>query len=119
MVASAEDVLTGRRVAIKKVPNAFADLVDAKRILREIKLMRHFGVHENLVHLLDLEEPPSLSSFNDIYIITELMETDLHRIIYSKQKLTDEHVQYFLYQILRALKFLHSASVIQRDIKPR
>jgi mitogen-activated protein kinase 1/3 len=33
-------------VAIKKVTNAFQDLVDAKRILREMKLLRHFN-HEN------------------------------------------------------------------------
>lgn len=51
VVVSAEDTATGRKVAIKKVPNAFADLTDAKRVLREIKLMRHFGEHENLVTL--------------------------------------------------------------------
>ena len=32
------------QVAIKKIPNAFNDLTDALRILREIKLMRHFNV---------------------------------------------------------------------------
>ena len=81
--------------------------------------MRFFGVHENLITIVDMEEPNSLASYNDIYIISELLETDLHKIVYSKQKLTDEHVQYFLYQLLRALKYMHSANVIHRDIKPR
>ena len=54
----------------------------------------------------------------DVYIISELMETDLHRVIYSRQRLTDEHTQYFLYQILCALKYIHSASVLHRDLKP-
>lgn len=53
-----------------------------------------------------------------MYIISELMETDLHRVIYSRQALTDEHTQYFLYQILCALKYIHSASVLHRDLKP-
>jgi serine/threonine protein kinase len=50
------------------------------------------------------------------YIILDFMETDLHKIIYSKNELTDEHIQYFVYQILRALKYIHSAHVIHRDL---
>jgi|TARA_B110000208_G_C11694007_1_gene403407 mitogen-activated protein kinase 1/3 len=46
------------------------------------------------------------------------METDLHRIIYSRQDLTDDHVQYFIYQVLRAVKYIHSAKVLHRDLKP-
>ncbi len=50
--------------------------------------------------------------------ISELMETDLHRIITSKQQLSMDHVQYFVYQLLRALKYIHSANTIHRDLKP-
>ena len=46
------------------------------------------------------------------------MDTDLHQIISSPQPLTDDHCQYFLYQILRALKYIHSAHVLHRDLKP-
>jgi serine/threonine protein kinase len=37
VVVSAKDKRKGMKVAIKKVHNAFEDLIDAKRIVREIK----------------------------------------------------------------------------------
>lgn len=115
-VCSAEDVRTKRKVAIKKVTNAFVD-VDTRRILREIKLLRHFK-HENIIAIQDILKPPSKPEFRDIYIVTDLMDTDLHQIIRSDQTLTDQHVQYFMYQILRGLKCIHSANVLHRDLKP-
>jgi serine/threonine protein kinase len=52
------------------------------------------------------------------YLVQELMEADMHQIIRSQQPLTDAHYQYFLYQILRGLKFIHSSNVLHRDLKP-
>lgn len=52
-----------------------------------------------MIRVEDLEPPSSLSDFEDVYIISELMETDLHRIIYSRQELSDDHIQYFIYQV--------------------
>jgi tRNA A-37 threonylcarbamoyl transferase component Bud32 len=119
VVISASDAKTNSNVAIKMVPKAFSDEVDAKRILREIKLLKHFR-HENIVRLIDMMPPnvEYLEDFNDVYLVADLMETDLHRIIYSKQKLSTDHVQYFIYQVLRGLKYIHSCKVLHRDLKP-
>lgn len=117
VVCSALDKDTNKKVAIKKITNAFDDLVDAKRILREIKLLHHFN-HENIVGLTDLINPLTMEDFEDVYIILDFMETDLHKIIYSKNELSDDHCQYFVYQMLRGLKYIHSANVLHRDMKP-
>jgi len=116
-VASGIDAVTGQKVAIKKIKDVFNDVVDAKRILRELKLLRHFNSHENIITIYDIMAVPA-ESFQDIYIVTNLMESDLERIIRSQQTLTDQHFQYFLYQLLRALKYVHSANVLHRDLKP-
>jgi mitogen-activated protein kinase 1/3 len=119
VVISANDAKSKENAAIKMVPKAFADEIDAKRILREIKLLKHFQ-HDNIVGLTDMMPPnvARLEDFNDVYMVTDLMETDLHRIIYSKQKLSIDHVQYFVYQVLRGLKYIHSCKVLHRDLKP-
>ncbi|KAK9081005.1 hypothetical protein Syun_030685 [Stephania yunnanensis] len=117
IVCSVLNSESNEMVAIKKIANAFDNRMDAKRTLREIKLLRHLD-HENVIGIRDVIPPPIREAFSDVYIATELMDTDLHQIIRSNQELSEEHCQYFLYQILRGLKYIHSANVIHRDLKP-
>jgi mitogen-activated protein kinase 1/3 len=63
--------------------------------------------------------PPSRREFKDIYVVFELMESDLHQVIKANDDLTPEHYQFFLYQLLRALKYIHTANVYHRDLKPK
>ncbi|KAI0051376.1 Pkinase-domain-containing protein [Auriscalpium vulgare] len=115
IVCSAVHVSSQRKVAIKRI-TPFDHSMFCLRTLREIKLLRHFH-HENIISILDIPQPPSLAEFKEVYLVQELMETDLHRVIRT-QTLSDDHCQYFIYQTLRALKALHSADVLHRDLKP-
>ena len=45
-----------------------------------------------------------------------MMDTDLTQIIKSDQPLTEEHYKFFLYQLLRGLKYIHSAQIVHRDL---
>ncbi|XP_027339707.1 mitogen-activated protein kinase 15-like isoform X2 [Abrus precatorius] len=118
VVCSAYDTHTGEKVAIKKINDIFEHVSDATRILREIKLLRLLR-HPDIVEIKHILLPPSRREFKDIYVVFELMESDLHQVIKANDDLTPEHYQFFLYQLLRGLKYIHTANVFHRDLKPK
>lgn len=124
VVFAAVDSDCDKAVAIKKL--AFNDKKSCKYALREIQIIRRLH-HENILTVYEIlgpngfsiEQSPqiNITDMNTIYMVQELLHTDLHQLIYNEQ-LSPEHIQLFLYQILRGVKYIHSANVLHRDLKP-
>jgi len=114
IVWKAISVETGEVVAVKKIFDAFQNATDAQRTFREIMFLQELGYHENILKLLDVMKA---ENNRDIYLVFEYMETDLHAVIRANI-LEEVHKEYIIYQLLKALKFLHSGGVIHRDLKP-
>ena len=69
---------TKKLVAIKKIFDAFLNDTDAQRTFREVFLNLECGTHPNILKVLNLK---NAQNKNDLYIIFELMDCDLHTAI--------------------------------------
>jgi len=104
----------GTTLALKVTYDAFHDSALARYALREMIFMMHLTEHENIITLVNVIR----SEYNrDLYFILEYMETDLHVVIRANI-LEDVHKRYIIYQLLKALKYIHSANIIHCEIKP-
>lgn len=99
---------------LNKVFDAFQNSTDAQRTFREIVFLQELYGHENIVKLLNVIRA---ENDKDIYLIFDFMETDLHAVI-KANILEDIHKRYIVYQILKCIKYMHSADLLHRDLKP-
>ncbi|GMH67628.1 hypothetical protein TrRE_jg1756, partial [Triparma retinervis] len=113
VVCAAVNSKNGEKVAIKKISPMCEDVWDAKHTLRELRLMRLLDYHPNVISLASLS-----AAEGALYIVMELMDSDLHKIVQSKQKLGESHLKVIWTQILAGVSAMHRNNVFHRDLKP-
>lgn len=79
-------------------------------------VLRTLSECDNVSSLLDFDT--TFIDFSEIYLFLAASEADLSQIIRSGQSLSDAHLQYFVAQILRGVRYMHAANILHRDLKP-
>ncbi len=101
-------------IALKKCFDAFRNATDAQRTFREIMYLQALSGHENIIRL---QHVIKAENDKDIYLTFDHMETDLHAVIRAGI-LGEIHKKFIIWQLCKALKYMHSADLVHRDIKP-
>ena len=98
-VYQAIDKETEKKVTIKNVHSIFDDVVDCKRIMREIKILRNLD-SPYIVKLHDIIPPKNRKTFNSINIVLEFADSDLKKLCKSSLKLEEIHVKTLMYNVM-------------------
>lgn len=120
VLCAARDRLTRKMVAIKKFDQPFKRPDCAERMIREFRILQ-FVNHPNVMNLLDAfpGNAQSLDQFEDVYLVTELMDHDLTIICNdNKNHLCHREIADIVYQILSGVQYLHRIGVVHGDLSP-
>lgn len=73
---------------------------------------------ENIISIIDLFPMIDIKAIESVYVVTELMSSDLMQVIHSTAPLSEQHIKYILFQILDGIWYIHSAKIVHWDLKP-
>lgn len=116
-VCEAYDRQEKKVVAIKKIHRVFEDLIDCKRILREIAILNRLK-HDNIVKTVDICIPNDLNAFDELYLVLEIADSDFKKLFKTPVYLSELHIKTLLYNLLVGVKYTHTAGIYHRDLKP-
>jgi len=116
-VCEAYDSKKNTPVAIKQLKRLFGDLTDCKRILRELAILTRLN-HENVVQVHDICVPSDSRTFNELYIVLEICDTDLKKLIRTDHTLSMLHINTMLAGLLVGMQYVHNCGIFHRDLKP-
>ncbi|KAK1442042.1 STKc MAPK [Babesia gibsoni] len=116
-VCRAFDIKNQRYVAIKRIHKVFEDLIDCKRILREIAILNRLD-HPNVVKVLDIVIPYDIENFNVLYVVLEIAASDIKLLVKSPAFLNDNHIRLLIFNLLSGVNYLHKMGIFHRDLKP-
>eukprot|EP00249_Psilotum_nudum_P021973 c28323_g1_i1 orf=637-2607(-) len=115
-VCQAADCETSQIVALKRVADVLCCPMLAKRVLREVCIMRRLS-HSYIIALTDVFTNLSLEVNGgiDLYIATEF--ADRGDIYHLKEPVLANDVKLLIWQLLVGVRYMHSCQVWHRDIK--
>lgn len=126
-VCLAKDGRDEALVAVKRIPNIFSSMLNAKRVLREVCILRRLSHHPNIIKLRDVFTKPGsggkftmvdgklVSETLDVYLVTDYYSNgDLYSL---RTMLEPQQAKIIFKQVLEGVQFLHSCGVWHRDLK--
>ena len=116
-VCAVVDDITGRKYAVKKMTMLQED-DRAELCLRELEVLG-FAQHENLLSLETIfPARADADAIDSVYCAMPLLLTTLSTVLRSRQPLEENQRQYFAYQLIRGLHYMHTAGIVHGDLKP-
>ena len=112
IVYKCKNIETGKYVAIKKFKEIGDDLIK-KTMKRELKMLQKFH-HPNIVQFQD-----AFKRKGNLFLVFEFVEKNLLELIEQNPKGLDPNlIRTIIYQLCKAIHYLHQQKIIHRDIKP-